>query len=78
MGFRYVIAAVLALMMTAWAAAQSIGIDKVTPTILAGENVGFLVEGRRGATPVGRIVVKVDGRWVPAELTVGPTLLSER
>ena len=79
MRFRYLVVLLSILSVTVgWAAAQSIEVDKVAPTIIAGENLGFLVEGRRGATPVGRIVVKVDGRWVLAELGSGATLLSQR
>ena len=40
----------------------------VTPTVLSGPDVGFRVEGMRGDTPVGTLVVKVNGRWVPVDL----------
>jgi hypothetical protein len=69
MAFRYFIVALLVLVTAAWATAQSVAVNKVTPTVIAGENVGFRVEGLRGgSTPVGRIVVKVNGQWVEAEL----------
>lgn len=69
MRLRYFVTALLVVVAAVWAAAQSVAVDKVAPTILAGENVGFRVEGLRGgATPVGRIVVKVNGQWVEAEL----------
>ena len=36
------------------------------PTILSGADVGFRVEGRQGGTPVGQIVVRMNGKWVEA------------
>jgi hypothetical protein len=83
MRFRYLIATLLALLTvtSGWIAAQAIMVEKVPPTVMTGENVGFRVEGLRGGTtPVGRIVVMVNGRWVEAELASGPgtTPLSTR
>ena len=42
----------------------------VPPTVLAGPDVGFRVEGidSHTNTPVGQIVVKVDGQWVEAHI----------
>ena len=36
-------------------------------TILSGDNVGFRVERTQDGVPTGRLVVRVDGRWVEAE-----------
>jgi hypothetical protein len=36
------------------------------PMVLSGADVGFRVEGRQGGTPVGRLVVRMDGKWVEA------------
>jgi hypothetical protein len=44
--------------------------------VLAGPDVGFRVEGLRGATPVGRIVVRVNDNWVEAELLAVPKLVT--
>jgi hypothetical protein len=44
MRFRYLITVVLVLFAAVWATAQSIAINKVTPMVIAGENVGFRVE----------------------------------
>jgi hypothetical protein len=77
MRFRYFLATLLALIATAaWTSAQDVLLQRVAPTVIAGENVGFRVEGLRGNTPVGRIVVMVNGRWVEAELARGPMPLS--
>lgn len=41
----------------------------VPPTVLAGPNVGFRVEAIDGDnTPLGHIVVQVDGKWVEARI----------
>jgi len=34
------------------------------PTIISGADLGFRVEGHTGGVPVGRLVVRVNGRWV--------------
>jgi hypothetical protein len=35
--------------------------------VLAGPDIGFRVDHSRGDTPVGELVVKKDGKWVPIE-----------
>lgn len=52
----------------AWTTAQSVRPERVTPRIMSGGDVGFRVEGLRGATPVGTLVVQVNGQWVAAEI----------
>jgi hypothetical protein len=39
----------------------------VNGLVIAGENLGFRVDGYRGTTPVGTIVVRVGGEWVDVE-----------
>lgn len=34
--------------------------------ILSGGDIGFRVEGKRGDTPLGTLMIRVDGRWVEA------------
>ena len=69
---------------TAWATSQSqlVAINPVTPRVLTGEDLGFRVEGLRGgSTPVGTLVVRVNGEWVEAEVKLpgrGTTPLSSR
>ena len=46
-------------------------IRPLSPTVLSGENVGFRVEGEQGGVAVGRLVVRIDGKWVEAELRGG-------
>jgi hypothetical protein len=50
------------------------------PQVLAGENIGFIVDARPGERPftgrgwvTGKFVVKIDGQWVEARLGSGVT-----
>jgi hypothetical protein len=51
--------------------------DRVAPgpgsngIVLAGPDVGFRVIGLKGKTPIGRLVVRVKGEWMDAELSGG-------
>lgn len=45
----------------------------MVPIVLAGPDVGFRVDGLNGATPIGRLVVRVKGKWVEAQIG-GPRL----
>jgi hypothetical protein len=38
------------------------------PKIIAGNDLGFRVESTRDGIPVGKLVVRVDGKWVEAQL----------
>jgi hypothetical protein len=86
MRLRHVVASVIVALAlgaaTAWAASQWTLIEPVTPNVVAGENLGFRVEGLRGgSTPVGTVVVRVNGQWVEAEVKLpgrGTTQLSSR
>jgi hypothetical protein len=41
------------------------------PHVVSGENLGFRVHGVRGDTRIGRLVVRVDGRWVDVQFALG-------
>ena len=52
------------------------GQGAVAPTpfprrVLSGADLGFRVEGMRRDTPVGTLVIKVDGIWVEADFAGG-------
>jgi len=68
--------------VTTWAMSQLVMIDPVTPRVVTGGDVGFRVEGLRGgSTPVGTLVVRVNGEWVEAEVKLpgrGTTPLASR
>jgi len=38
----------------------------VQPQIIAGPDVGFQLDGIQGSSPVGHLVVRIDGKWVEA------------
>ena len=83
MRLKAVAAAVFAVLLivagTAWVTAQSVVVNKVPPKVMTGADIGFRVEGLRGDTPVGTLVVKVNGEWVEAEIVVpNPRSLSTR
>lgn len=48
------------------------------PTMLSGSDIGFPVERRKGDVPVGRLVVRVDGRWIEPEFSAGVQRLTAR
>jgi hypothetical protein len=72
MKFQRVAAAAFVLLLvviaTAWVTAQVVAVKPVPPKVMTGADVGFRVEGIRGNTPVGVIVVKVDGEWIEADI----------
>jgi len=53
-------------------------VQPVTPTVLSGPDVGFRIEGMRGATPIGTVVVRVNGQWVPVDFGSGTRPLGTR
>ena len=71
MQFKLLVVAVVfgtGLMAGRWALAQA---PAQTPTIISGSDLGFRVDQHRGNTPVGTLVVRVNGQWVEAEFSVG-------
>jgi hypothetical protein len=38
------------------------------PIVLSGSDVGFRISARKGDTPVGTLVVRVNGQWVEAQV----------
>jgi hypothetical protein len=51
-----------------WASAQVLPAPVDPPFVVSGADLGFRVTARKGSTPVGSIVVKVNGQWVTAQL----------
>ena len=83
MRIRHTVAAVVATGLIGsalWAGAQARIVRPLPPVILSGENVGFRIEGDSNGRPIGTIVVKQDGKWVPVDLgTLRPVRpISER
>ena len=67
-GLVWVFVIVLIACAAAWSYAQSLQVTPVTPTVLSGADFGFRVEGNRAGTPIGTLVIKMNGQWVEAEI----------
>jgi len=67
-GLVWVVVIVLIAFAAAWSYAQSLQVTPVTPTVLSGADFGFRVEGNRAGTPIGTLVIKMNGQWVEAEV----------
>lgn len=68
---RWLFASLLALTIlgvTTLLGNSQISNSRGLPYVLSGPDVGFRIERMRSDTPVGRIVVRIDGKWVDAEL----------
>ena len=50
----------------------------VPPAVLSGADIGFRMTARKGTTPVGQLVVKVDGEWREVEFAYGMKPLTSR
>jgi hypothetical protein len=63
----------------AWAQAPAVPApSSQPPTVISGNDLGFRVDSRKGKTPVGTLVVRVDGQWVEVEFAVGMKRLTAR
>jgi hypothetical protein len=40
----------------------------VAPTVIAGSDLGFRIESIKDNIPVGKIVVRIDSRWIEAQV----------
>jgi hypothetical protein len=48
-------------------------VTRTTPRVVSGGDIGFRIEGRDvKGQPVGRLVVKIDGDWVPVSDSIQP------
>jgi hypothetical protein len=51
----------------AWGHAQAIATQSTGHVVVSGSDVGFRIVGRRGNTPIGRLVIRQDGEWVEVD-----------
>jgi hypothetical protein len=42
--------------------------DLVAPTVISGSDLGFRIESNRDDVPVGKLVVRINGRWLDAQV----------
>ena len=49
----------------------------VDPVVLSGNDLGFRMTARKGGTPVGQLVVRVDGQWKEVEFSYGVKPLTQ-
>ena len=49
------------------AAAQRTFQSPLEPEVISGDQIGFRVDRYNGATPVGELVVRRNGKWVAVE-----------
>jgi hypothetical protein len=59
------------LATAAWAHTQVIATQPVFPVVLSGADIGFRMNGRKGDTPVGHLVVRINGEWKQVEFAYG-------
>ena len=56
---------------------QSVAPRSLPPVVLSGTDVGFRMTARRGDTPIGELVVRVDGVWQKVEFASGLKLATK-
>ena len=49
----------------------------VAPVVLSGNDLGFRMTATKRGTPVGQLVVRVDGEWKEVEFSYGVKPLSK-
>jgi hypothetical protein len=73
-----VVFAVVLLALAAWSSAQvAIAPRPVTPVVLAGPDIGFRMQAQKGSTPVGQLVVRINGEWRAVEFGQVPLPLGQ-
>ena len=66
---RIVIVVALAVMLSsAFLLAQQVRVVGVDPIVVTGGAIGFRDEARHGSAAVGKLVVRIDGKWVETEI----------
>lgn len=75
---------VIALLVVAALAGSAVAHSQVSvrpvpvePVVLSGGDLGFRMTARKGDTPVGQLVVRIDGQWREVEYSLGVKLLTK-
>jgi hypothetical protein len=73
------VAAAALMAFGAWAGAQVFSRTPVDPPmIISGADVGFRVTAYERSTPVGTLVVRINGQWVPIKEDTSTPRVSTR
>jgi hypothetical protein len=76
-GVNLIVLTVLVVVAAVWASAQVTqppgprGRDLmklVAPTVISGSDLGFRIESNTDNVPVGKLVVRINGVWVDAQV----------
>jgi hypothetical protein len=51
-----------------WPGMWGTGLDLVAPVVISGSDLGFRVESTKDGIALGKIVVRIDGHWVDAQV----------
>jgi hypothetical protein len=55
-----------------WLSAQAVASEPIYPPItVSGDDIAFRVEARRGNTVEGRLMVRMEGKWIEADVDGG-------
>ena len=66
------------LALAAGSYGQAIAARPVAPVVLAGPDIGFRMQAQKGGTPVGQLVVRIEGEWRAVEFGQVPLPLVGR
>jgi hypothetical protein len=64
----------------AWGYAYGQGavmVTPVTPRVFSGAEIGFRMEGKRGDTPTGTLVIRQNNEWVEVAFSGGMKLITK-
>ena len=76
-GVNLIVLTVFLVVAAVWASAQvtrppsETGLkpmDLVAPIVISGSDLGFRIESKEGNVPVGKLVVRINGVWVDAQV----------
>jgi hypothetical protein len=76
-GINLILLTVVLVVTAAWVSAQvtrppsETGLkpmDMVAPQVISGSDLGFRLESKDGNVPVGKLVVRINGVWVDAQV----------
>jgi hypothetical protein len=78
---RLLLIVLLILAPIVWSAVASSQVSvaptPVKPVVLSGNDIGFRMTGHKRGTPVGQLVVRVDGEWKAVEFEYGVRQLTK-